>query len=467
MTGGVQPQLPGQAAPAITSAAPQMSVQGGVSSVFMGSAPQGAASPEELPLSLAEATSQGLRYNLGPVLAAQGARAARAARYIALSALLPNVNAQIRESSEQINLAAMGFPGLPGMHPIIGPFGVTDARGRMSQTLFNWRSVQNTRAASQSVQAADQSSLDARDVVVLVVTNLYLQAVAGASRVEAARAQLATAEAVYNQAADYKREGVVAAIDVLRAQVEFQAQQQRLIYFRNEFEKQKLNLARAIGLPDGQQFRLTDTAPFAPIPPLTPEEAISRALSGRRDYQSALAGLRAAELIRKAAAADRLPSLEFHGDYGTIGQNLGSSHGTYTAAVSLDIPIFQGGRVRGEILEADAQLEQRRAQVADLRERIAHEVRVALLDLHAASEQVEVARGAVALAQQQLAQARDRFAAGVTNNLEVTQAQEAVATADENYITGLYSFNAAKAALGRAVGQAERTIPSLLQGVMP
>jgi outer membrane protein TolC len=144
-----------------------------------------------------------------------------------------------------------------------------------------------------------------------------------------------------------------------------------------------------------------------------------------------------------------------------------NSHGTYTAAVSLNIPVFQGGRVRGDVLEADALLEQRRAQLADMRGRIAYEVRTAFLDLGAANEQVQVARSAVDLAQQQLTQARDRFAAGVTNNLEVIQAQEAVAMANENYISSLYAFNAAKAALGRAVGGAEKTIPSFLQGVMP
>lgn len=467
--GSFEPQLPRQAAaPAVSMQSPAMG-QAGASGggPFFGSVPQGTATGEELPLSLAEAVDRGLRYNLGTLLADQGTRASRGARFIALSGLLPNIGTTTSESSQQVNLAAFGFPGLPGIAPIIGPFGISDARVHLSQSILNFRSIQSARSASQDVKAADYSGLDARDVVVLGVTNLYLQAVAGASRVDAVRAQVATAEATYKQAVDFKQQGMVPAIDALRAQVEFQAQQQRLIFFRNEFDKQKLSLARAIGLPDGQPFRLTDAVPFAPMPSLTREDALSRALGTRRDYQSALASVRAAELTRKAAEAERLPSLQFDGNYGTIGPSLANSHGTYTAAVSLNIPIFQGGRVRGEVLGSDALLEQRRAQLADLRGRIAFEVRTAFLDLNAAGEQVQVARSNVDLAQQQLTQARDRFAAGVTNNLEVIQAQEAVATANENYISSLYSYNAAKAALGRAVGGSEKTIPSFLQGVMP
>jgi len=450
-TGGMQPQQMGQTA-----------ASGG--SPFFGSVPQGTAIGEELPISLAEAIAGGLRYNLGPLLADQGGRAARGAHLIALSRLLPNIVTRTTESSQQINLAALGFTGLPGIAPIIGPFGVADARVHVSQSILDLPSIRSTRAASQDVKAADYSSLDARDAVVLVVTSLYLQAVADASRVDAAGAQVATAEAAYKQALDFKQQGLVPAIDALRAQVELQAQQQRLIFFRNEFEKQKLSLSRAIGLPDGQPVRLTDTVPFAPMPSLTLEQALSQAYGSRRDYQSAAASVRAVELMRKAAQAERLPSLQFYGDYGIIGQNFANSHGTYSAAVSLNIPIFQGGRVRGEVLEDDALLEQRRAQLADLRGRIGFEVRTAFLDLNAANEQVQVARSAQDLAQQQLRQAQDRFAAGVTNNLEVIQSQEAVATANENYISSLHAYNAAKATLGRAIGDAEKTISVFSSG---
>jgi outer membrane protein TolC len=431
---------------------------------FLGSVPQGKATGEQLPLTLAGAIERGLKNNLGAILANQDSRAARGASLTALSKLLPNLSAGATESSQQINLAAFGFPGLPGVAPIIGPFGLSDARAYLSQSILNLRAIRDNRAARQEELASNYSSLDARDMVVLAVTGLYLQAVAGASRVEATDAEVATAEAVYKQALDFKQAGVVPAIDVLRAQVELRAQQQHLIFSRNELEKQRLRLARAIGLPDGQPFRLTDDVPFAAAPPLTVDEAIARAYSSRMDYQSATARLRVAELRRNAAEAGRLPSLAFDGNYGTIGPSLANSHGTFTAAVSLTIPVFQGGRVRGDVLQADAALEQERARLADLRGGIAFEVRTAFLDMTAAGDQVGVAGSAVDLGHQQLTQARDRFAAGVTSNLEVIQAQEAVATANENYISSVYAYNAAKASLARAIGGAEKLIPAFLQG---
>jgi outer membrane protein TolC len=416
-------------------------------------------------LTLPDAIDWGLKYNLGTLLSTQGVRAARGAHVVALSKLLPSLTAGATESAQQINLAGFGFPGLPGIAPIVGPFGISDARAYLSQPILNLRSIRDNRAAGQEEKSSSYSNLDARDTVVLVVTGLYLQAVSGASRVDAAQAQATTAEAVYKQALDFKQAGVVPAIDVLRAQVELRAQQQRLIFSRNELEKHKLSLARAIGLPDGQRIRLTDNVPFVAAPPLTVDEALARAYSSRMDYQSANALLRAAELRRNAAQAGRLPSLAFDGNYGTLGPSLANSHGTFTAAVSLNIPLFQGGRVGGEVLQADAVLEQQRARLEDLRGAIAYEVRTAFLDMTAAGEEVGVARDAVDLAQQQLTQARDRFAAGVTGNLEVVQAQEAVATANENYISSLYTYNAAKASLARGIGGAEKLIPAFLQGV--
>ncbi len=444
---------------------PAQGPPGGGATPFLGSVPQGKATGEELPLTLSDAIARGLKNNLGSVLERQGVRAAHGAQLTVLSKLLPNLTAGATESSQQINLAGFGFPGLPGIQQIIGPFGLSDARAYLSQPILDLRAIRDNQAARQEVKASNYSNRDARDTVVLVVTGLYLQAVAGASRVEAANAEVATAEAVYQQAQDFKRAGVVPAIDVLRAQVELRSQQQRLIFSRNELEKQKLRLARAIGLADGQPFRLTDTVPFAAAPPLTVDAAIARAYSSRMDYQSAAARLRVAELRRQAAEAGRLPSLAFDGNYGTIGPSLANSHGTFAAAVSLNIPVFQGGRVRGEVLQADAALEQQRARLEDLRGGIAFEVRTAFLDMTAAGDQVGVAGSAVDLAHQQLTQAQDRFAAGVTSNLEVVQAQEAVATANENYISSLYAHNAAKASLARAIGGAEQLIPAFLQGV--
>jgi outer membrane protein TolC len=446
------------------SIALQLSIPAFAQDLFSGSVATGTATANHLPLSLADAIARGMKTNLGALLANQDVRAAEGARGEALSRLLPNVTAGANETSEQINLAAFGFSHFPGISEIVGPFGLTDVRGYLSQPILNFQDIYNTRAATADHKAAILSSQDARDVVALVVTGLYLQTEAAASRIETGRAQVKSAQAVYNQAVDFRENGVSPAIDVLRAQVELQTEQQRLISYQADEDKLKLRLARAIGLPDGQAFDLTDTIPYSPVPPLKLEDAIVRAYTSRMDYQSAAARVQAAELARKAADAGRLPTADFNGNYGDIGPDPDNSHGTYTAAVSVSVPLFQGGRVKNEVLQADAELERRKAELADLRGRIAFEIRTAYLDLASAGEQTRVATSTVALAQQQLTQSQDRFAAGVTDNLEVVQAQQAVATANENYISSLYVYNAAKATLARSIGNAEKTIPSILEG---
>jgi len=433
-------------------------------SQFEGSVASGTATDSRLPLSLTDAIARGMKTNLGALVANQDARSAQAARGLAMSRLLPNITAGVSETSEQIDLAAFGFRNFPGITEIVGPFGLTDARAYLSQPILNFKSIYDTKSATVEQKASALSVQDAHDVVALVVTGLYLQTVAAASRIESGKAEVAAAQATYDQAADFRKNGTVPAIEELRAQVELQTEQQRLITYQNDVEKLKLRLARAIGLPDGQAFDLTDTIPFSPVPDLKLEDAIARAYTSRMDYQSASARVQAAELTRKAAGADRLPTADFNGNYGDIGPSPDNSHGTYTAAVSVSMNLFDGGRVRNEELQADAELERRKAELADMRGRIAFEIRTAYLDMASAGQQTQVARSTVSLAQQQLTQSQDRFAAGVTDNLEVVQAQEAVATANENYISSLYVYNAAKATLARSIGNAEKTIPAILQG---
>ena len=434
---------------------------------YYGSVPRGTPTAEELPLSLGQAVDRGVKANLSLLLSDQRIRSARGSQDIARSELLPDIGVRVSEASQQINLAAFGFSSFPGIAPIVGPFGLFDIRGQVSQTIFNLRSLDNARASSRTTKAAELQARDTREVVVLVVTGLYLQTLTAASRIEAAKAQVASAEGLYNQAVNFKKAGTVPAIDVLRAQVELQSQRQKLITFQNDHEKQKLRLARAIGLPDGQPIRLTDEIVYIPRQAVALDQALQQAYQARMDYKSLEARVESAELSVKGAAAGHLPTLEFRGDYGAIGQHPLSSHGTYTAAVSLNVPIFQGGKVRGEITEAEAVARQLQAQLADLRGQIAYEIRSAMLDSKAAADRVEVTQSAVGLARQQEAQARDRFAAGVTNNLEVVQAQSALAAANEDYISSLYSFYVARAQLARATGGFEKSLATFLSGVKP
>jgi outer membrane protein TolC len=435
----------------------------GAQNVFLGGIPSGQASATPLALSLREAIDRGLKQNLGLVLGEQGTRAAEAGRLLARSGLFPTLVANASTTEQQINLAAFGFSA-PGFPKLVGPFNVFDARIFATQQLLNFSAIWNARSGTHNLEAARYSYQDARDIVVLAVAGLYLQAIAGRSRIEAAQAQFNTGKTLYQRAVDLKNAGMVAGIDVLRAQVEMQAQQQRVIFFRNEFEKQKLSLARAVGLPLGQPLTLTDEVPYTATPPLNLEQALELGWNNRSDYKSAAALVSAAESSRRAAEAERLPSVNVSANYGDIGLRPWNSHGTFVAALNLSIPIFQAGRVRAGVLQADAVLAQRRAQLADLRSGIEQNVRSAMLDLTAARDQVEVARSAVDLAGQQLKQAEDRFAAGVANNIEVVQAQEAVATADENYISALFSYNLGKATLARSMGGAEKMYLQFLGG---
>jgi outer membrane protein TolC len=446
--------VPARAQPA---AADQM----GNSSPFLGSAPAGTATAEPIALSLKDAVNRALQHNLGLLLQEEAVKSAHGARWRALADLLPNVSGGASGARQVINLEAYGFPGEP---KIIGPFNVFDARVYLSQPVIDLRAAGEARAASANERAEAYGVRSARDLVTLVAVNLYLESVTAASRIEAARAQQATAGALFTQASDMKQSGVVAGIDVLRAQVQVQNQRQRTIRAENDFERSKLQLARAIGLPPGQAFTLTDKIPYAPVADVTVEAAMKTALSSRADYLAAQERVAAAEASRRAAAGSLWPTLHVDADYGAIGQTPATAHATYRMAATVRVPIFEAGRATARRLEAAAELRRRQVELEDFKGRIEYDVRTALLDLRASAQQLEAARTTVTLAGQELDQARDRFAAGVAGNIEVTQAQEAVAAASESYIAALYTNNLAKATLARAVGTAEQSVSAFLGG---
>ena len=416
-----------------------------------------------MPLNFQDAIELGLKNNLGVLLQSYNTIAARGQKWKELSALLPNVTAGISENVVQENLAAQGlrFPGFP---TVVGPFGFTDARVYLSQTILNLKALNRERGAQEDERAAQYSYKDARDLVVLATGNAYLQALADAARLETAEAQVKNAQALYDKAVDQQNAGLSPAIDTLRARVELQTRQQQLIVSRNDYAKQKLTLVRAIGLPVAQEIMLTSKTPYDTFTTIGIEESLQRAYASRSDYMAAVQQVRAAEHYRKGASAEYFPTIDVNADYGDLGTNFGNSHGTFTVAGRLSIPIFQGGKVHSDVLQADATLRQNRAQLENLRGQIEYEVRTAMLDLAAADEQVQVARSSVDLAEQTLTQAHDRFSAGVTDNLEVVQAQESVASAHESYISSLYAHNLAKIELVRAMGYAEQGVLQYLKG---
>lgn len=428
---------------------------------FTGSVPQGTATAEPLPLTVKDAVDRALQHNLGLLLQEEEVKTAHGARWRALASLLPNVSATAGGSRQVINLEAYGFQVKPS---IVGPFDVFDARVFLSQPIVDGAAISGARAAAATERAEGYGVRSARDLVTLVAVNLYLQAVAAASRIEAVHAQEETAQALFTQASDMKQSGIVAGIDVLRAQVQVQTQRQRALRAENEFERATLQLARAIGLPAGQRVTLTDKIPYAPIPEITIESALGTAFNSRPDYLEARERVAAAEASARAASLERLPSLHLDADYGGIGQTPSTAHATYRVAATVRVPIFEGGRATGRRIEAGAELRRRQAELEDLKGRVDYDVRSALLDVTASAQQLEAAQTTVTLAGQQLQQARDRFAAGVAGNIEVTQAQEAVAGASESYISALYGNNLAKAMLAQAIGTAEQSITAFLGG---
>jgi outer membrane protein TolC len=434
-------------------------------SPYGGSVPEGKANSEVLPISFKEAIDRALRNNLGALLGSDNTLTARGQRWHELSALLPHVSASLNQSAAQIDLAAEGFRfNFAGIPKVIGPIGIWQSQVSLSQSLFDFNAIERTRGASANLQASQFAYKDARDIVVLAAGNAYLEALSGAARVDTEQAQVVTAQAVYDRSVDQQKAGVSPAIDALRARVELQSQQQQLIVAKNNYAKEKLSLARVIGLPPGQQYALTDKAPFEPLAEIGVEQALQQAYTSRSDYMAAAQQVRAAEYLRRAATAEHYPVLSIAGDYGDAGIRPGSSHGVFQAGVTLDIPVFAGGKVHGDVLQAEAALRQSRQQLENLRGQIDQDVRTALLDLSSAAEQVEVARSTVDLANQTLTQSRDRFAAGVTDNLEVVQAQESLASANESYISSLYAHNLAKVELARAIGFAEQGVRLYLQG---
>jgi len=428
-----------------------------------GSVPSGPAAPGRLSLSLRDAVDRALKNNLASLLSREDERAANAKRLQDRAELFPKLDAFVASEQRQLNLAALGFGGFPGVHQVIGPFAFYDARATLSQPLVDFELRHNLRQSTETQKAVTLGNANTRELVVLAAVDLYFRVVSSQSRVTAVEAQLARAAVLHTRAVDMKDAGVIPGIDVLRAQVEQRSLEQRLIQARNIVQKDKLDLARVIGLPLDQDFALADSLPLEgnTVPSLA--QLLETAFARRSDYLAMEARVRAADEDVRAAKARKLPSLGFNADYGVNGRTPSNLHGTYSVRVEVRMPIFDGS-IDTEAGEREAFVRQRQAERDSLRGRIEQDVRSALLDLQSEEERLRVARESLGLARQQLDQAQDRFSAGVASNLEVVQAQEAVALGDEGVIQSLYGLNIARAHLARATGSAERAIPEFFPG---
>ncbi|HUB30603.1 MAG TPA: TolC family protein [Terracidiphilus sp.] len=427
---------------------------GPTSQSYQGSVTSGEASAQPLDLSLDDAMQRGLRNNLGIILNGTQMSGARGQRLTDLQSLLPEVDFKAQESFLQVDLPAEGLR-IPGFPTIIGPFGYTDIRASLNWSLVDVTSLRNYLASRHNFRASELSAQDARDLVILTVGNAYLLVIADQTRVSSVEAQVATSKVSLDQAVANHQAGTAPLLDELRARVDYQSLEQQLIVAQNQLEKDKLALARTIGLPLAQKFNLTDTAPYAAFDQIDVNAAIREAHANRKDLAAMVEQTKAAEEQRKSSTADRLPKLQVAGDYGDIGVNVRHSHGTGDAQGTISAPLFKEFQLRGEAQISQSQLDTQRAQLNDMNAQVDADIRDALLDIASAQKQVEVSRSSVDLANEALSEAQQRYANGVSDNLAVSQAEQSVAQANDQYVASLYRHNIAKLSLARALGAAQ------------
>lgn len=419
----------------------------------LSSVPSGPATSEVQRLTLRDAINMAVRFNLGQIESSENIRTVRGQRLQALSLLLPHVNAGVTENVNQSTTAPLGIKSnfIPR---VTGPFSYSTAEATFSQTLFSLESIQRFRAARSAEEAAQLSYNDTLDVITLTVGNAYLQVIEAASRIEAAQAQVRNAQAIYDQAQEELHAGTSPKIDVTRSGVQLHNEQYNLSVARNNFEIAKLNLGRAIGLPLGQQFELADSVPYADIDPPSVDDALQQAYRSRNDFRAALAGVQVAQKDLSAARGQRFPVVAVNGGYGVQGPAFGHSHGIFGFQAGVSVPVFTGERIKGDVTIAESALRARKAEAENLRGQVDYDVRTSYLNLQAAKEQVSVAKQNVDLANENLDRSKERFASGVTDSVEVVQAQQSLASANDQYIVSLYSHNLAKLQLARALGVA-------------
>ncbi len=442
---------------------PPVAPQSGADQSFHGSLVSGKATPEVLPLTLDDAIQRGLKNNLGLILQTSSEKNANGERLQQLQRLLPTVTGAASIEVQQVNLAAYGIK-FPGVSPIVGPFQVVDFRAYLTQNLLNLQALQSYIASKHNFESAKLTAQDARDLVVMTVGNAYLLCLADEARIAAVNAEMAASKVSFDQATQAHEAGTSPRLDVLRSQVDYQNEQQQLIATSNQFEKDKLSLARAIGLPLDQKFDLSDKEPFQALDAPEPEQAFQQALKQRKDLAAANEQLAAAKANQKAASDQQLPVASFSGDFGDLGTTPGHSHGTYAATGQISAPILQIAKVHGDEKVAEAQYDQAKAKLSDQVQQVNQDVRDAILDIQSAAKLVDATKSNVQLATEAVNEAQQRFKAGVSDNLPVSQSLSQLEQANDQYISALYQHNVAKLSLARALGVASTNYKDYLGG---
>ncbi len=381
---------------------------------------------------------------------------------ISRSAFLPQANLRVADSANRVNLQAeFGgkpiFPGSPQLPGHVGPYQIFSAGPTFSSPIIDLSLWKRYQAARENVTASKADSLSTREQVILLVVSQYIGTLRSVANVEASRSRVELAQALYDQAADLQKEGVGTGIDTLRANVELQNEKQVLIQAENDRDASLFGLSKLLNLDPRQKIELADSLSFFDTPQPEVDSSIDQALSAREEWKAIAAREKSAKFDKQSTQYERLPSLRFDGNWAYLGTNINNGIPTYQYQASFDVPIFTSGRIKAEVTKSDLELQKLEQQKADLRNQIALDVKTSLLNLQSARNEVQVANLGIKLAKDEVDQARDRFKAGVANNIEVIQAQDALSRANDNQIAALYRFNQARADYARAIGQMEKT----------
>ena len=413
---------------------------------------------EALRLTLDQAVALAIKQNPTAQIAILTAAESEQDKNIARADLLPQVSAHISDEAQKVNLRAEfgGVPAFPGLPKTLGPFQLFSAGPSVSAPVFDLTLWQRYQAARNTASASKANSLSTREQVILLVVSQYIGTLRAVANVEASQSRVELAQALYDQAADLQKEGVGTGIDTLRANVELQNEKQRLLEAENDRETSLYGLSRLLNLDPRQKVALADSLSFFETPQPDVEGSIEEALGNRQEWKALASQIKAAADQKKAAQALRLPNVRFDGEFSYVGTSGNTTLPTYTYEGSVNLPLFTGGRIHAQVVSADLEIRKLQEQRADLRNQIALEVKTALLNLDSARNEVQVANLGVQLSKEEVDQARDRFKAGVANNIEVIQAQDSLSRANDNQIAALYRFNQARADLARSVGQMEK-----------
>ena len=424
------------------------------------SAPTTTSVPAQLVrLTLRQAVALAIKQNPTQQIAILSAAESVQDKNITRADLLPQANFHVADSANRINVKAQfgGLPLAPNIPGHIGPYQLFTAGPSFGSTVFDfslWRRYQASRA---NVDASKSQSLSTREQVILLVVSQYIGTLRAVANVEASKSRVELAQALYDQAADLQKEGVGTGIDTLRANVELQNEKQRLLEAQNERDSNLFGLSKLLSLDPRQPVELADSLSFFETPQPEVESSIDEALSSREEWKAIMAQEKSAKLEKQSTQYQRLPSLRFDGYWYYFGTSASTGIPTYQYQASVNMPIFTSGRIKAEVVKADLELQKLEQQKIDLRNQIALDVKTSLLNLESARNEVKVANLGVQLAKEEVDQARDRFQAGVANNIEVISAQDSLSRANDNQIAALYRYNQSRAEFARAVGQMEKT----------